>query len=154
MNDFRQRVVLIVFAALAAPAWAQDENAEDVPDIDASEVEEIEIDPDALPPSEPGCFNVRNVRNFSPIDDNHIAVEERRDQWFLLTMDRGCFGLRNAQGIAIDNVMNRVCSNSQARVTFRGVGRAVESCRVREVESVEDLEAARTIVSIRRQNSR
>ena len=94
------------------------------------------------------------MRNFSPIDDNHIAVEQRRDQWFLLTMDRGCFGLRNAQGIAIDNVTSRVCSNSQARVTFRGIGSALESCRVRNVESVEDLQAARTIVSIRRQSSR
>ncbi len=152
MNEIRGGLFLIA-ALFALSAWTQEGEeagqAEEAPDIDRSEVEEIAIDPDSLPPSEPGCFNVRSVRSFSPLHDEYILVEERRNQHFLITMDRGCFGLRNANGIAIDNVISRVCSNSQARITYRGIGGRLETCRARQIESVEDIEAARRIVEIR-----
>jgi hypothetical protein len=143
-----------VFAATITvmSAWAQDEAENEVgEDAAASEVEEVEIDPNAPPSTEPGCFSVRRIRNFSGLSDEALYVDGGGGNHFLLTMDRGCFSLRNAQGIAIDNHTDRVCSNSQARVTYRGVGRSLESCRIRNVEAVEDRAAARTIAEARRQ---
>ncbi len=152
MNKVQGSFTFTAITMFAMLAWAQDEAENEAGEnVAASEVEEVEIDPNAPPSTEPGCFSVRGIRNFSPLSDEALYVDGGRGNHFLLTMDRSCFGLRNAQGIAIDNHMDRVCSNSQARVTYRGVGRSVESCRIRTVEAVEDRAAARTIAEARRQ---
>lgn len=64
-------------------------------------------------------------------------------------MQRSCFGVRNAQDIAISNAVSRVCSNSLAEVTYRGIGNALETCWITQVEAVEDRAAAAAIVEIR-----
>ncbi len=152
MNKVNGSFIFTVVTMFAMSAWAQDESeSEAAVDAAASEAEEIEIDPNARPSAKPGCFSVRRVRNFSPLSDEALYVDGGGGTHLLLTMDRNCFGLRNAQGIAIDNHMDRVCSNSQARITYRGVGRSLESCRIRTVEAVEDRAAARTIAEARRQ---
>ncbi len=152
MNKINGSFIFTVVTMFAMSAWAQDESeSEAETNAAASEAEEVEIDPNAPPSAEPGCFSVRRIRNFSPLSDEALYVDGGGGNHFLLTMDRSCFGLRNAQGIAIDNPMDRVCSNSQARVTYRGVGRSLESCRIRTVEAVEDRAAARTIAEARRQ---
>ncbi len=152
MNKVNGSFIFTAVTMFAMSAWAQDEpESEARADAAANEAEEVEIDPNAPPSAEPGCFSVRRIRNFSPLSDVALYVDGGGGNHFLLTMDRSCFGLRNAQGIAIDNHTDRVCSNSQARVTYRGVGRSLESCRIRTVEAVEDREAARTIAELRRQ---
>ncbi len=152
MHKVHYNFIFTAVTMFAISAWAQDESESEAgADAAASEAEEIKIDPNARPSAEPGCFSVRRVRDFSPLSDKALYVDGGGGNHFLVTMDRACFGLRNAQGIAIDNPMDRVCSNSQARVTFRGVGRRLESCRIRAVEAVEDRAAARSIAEARRQ---
>ena len=152
MNKVNGIFIFTAVMMFALSAWAQNESESEAgADPIASEVEEVKIDPNAPPSAEPGCFSARRVRNFSPFSDVNLYVDGGGGNHFLLTMDRNCFGLRNAQGIAIQNQMDRVCSNSQARITFRGVGRSVESCRVRTVEAVEDRDAARALAEIRNQ---
>ncbi len=114
---------------------------------DEEEVKEVEID-EAAPVAEEACFDVRSIRNFDGLDDEYVYVQGRGSEHFLLTMDRSCFGLRNAIGIAISNEISRVCSNSFARITYRELGR-LETCRIREVASVEDKAAAEAIVESR-----
>ena len=109
----------------------------------------LEVDAaDAPPSAEPACFNVRAVRDFSGLSNQYIYVEEAGDNHFLLTMELGCFGLRNAIGIAISNRMSRVCSNDFARVTYRDFGR-LQQCRILEVEKVQSKEAAKELVELR-----
>ena len=115
----------------------------------ATAAEEISLDPNAPPPAEPGCFSVRRVRKFSGLHNQSLYLEGSGNSHFLLTMFRSCLGLRNAQAIAIESHQDRVCSNSQADVTFRGVGGRRESCGIRTVEEVEDRDAARTLVEMR-----
>ena len=55
---------------------------------------------------------------------------------YILTMDRRCLGLRNAQEIAIENHRDRVCSNSQATVSYRGVGGRRDTCGIRTIEKI------------------
>ncbi len=148
MNKVHGSFIFTAVTMFAMSAWAQDESGTDAA---ASEVEEVVIDVNAPPSTEPGCFSVRRVRNFSPLSNGALYVDGGGSNHFLLTMDRNCFGLRSAEEIAIDNHMDRVCSNSQARITYRGVGRSLESCRIRTVEAVEDRAAARTIAEARRQ---
>ncbi len=151
MNKVNGSFVFTAVTMFAMSAWAQDESESEAgTDAAASEAEDVEIDANAPPSAEPGCFSARRVRNFSPFSDVNLYVDGGGGSHFLLTMDRNCFGLRNAQGIAIDNHMDRVCSNSQASVTSRGVGGRLESCGIRTVEAVEDRAAARAIAEARR----
>jgi hypothetical protein len=113
----------------------------------AEKPKEVEIG-GGPPPSEEACFNVREVRNFDAFDDEFIYVEGRGDQHFLLTTFRGCIGLRDSLRIAISNDFSRVCSNSFASVTYRGLGE-LETCRIRRVEAVEDKDAAEVLVASR-----
>ncbi|HEY8519528.1 MAG TPA: DUF6491 family protein [Gammaproteobacteria bacterium] len=115
---------------------------------DADEVKEVEIR-DGPPPSEEACFNVRDVRSFDALDDEHVYVRVRRNDHYVLTMVPGCIGLRDSFRIAISNDFSRVCSNSFATVTYRGLT-GPETCRIRTVESVEDKEAAQALVASRR----
>jgi hypothetical protein len=136
-----------------ADGSVEDATATDEPPIDATG-EVVDIDATDLPPtSEPACFNVRDVRNFHAFDDRHMYVEGRRDQHFLLTMFGVCPGLRGAFNVEFSNYMNRVCSNSSARVRFRSFGQ-IQTCRVRLVEGVESRETAEEIVGLRRQAER
>jgi hypothetical protein len=152
MNKVHLSFTLTAVTMFAMAAWAQDESESEAgTDATASEAEDVEIDANAPPSTEPGCFSVRRIRNFSGLSDEALYVDGGGGNHFLLTMHRRCSGLRNAQGIAIDNPMDRVCSNSQASVTYRGVGGRLESCGIRTVEAVEDRAAARAIDEVRRQ---
>ena len=138
------RVVSILALATlvgASSVCAQDEEVTEVREVDIS---------DAPPVAEDACFNVRDIRNFDAVDDRHLIVEGRRDEFFLLTMFGTCFSLRNANGIAISNDFSRVCSNSSARIVYRDFGR-MQSCRIRTVESVDSEAAAEQIIELRRQ---
>ncbi len=132
-------LICVLFAAVSGVAFAQD---------DEEGVVEEEISTE-MPPPEPACFNVRDINNFDAFEDNFVYVEGRRNQHFLLTMQRSCFGLRQARGIAISNQINRVCSNSFAEITYRDFD-TVERCRIREVEAVVDKEAARALAERRK----
>jgi len=152
MNKIHGSFTFAAITMFAMAAWAQDESeSEERADTAAGEAEEVQIDANAPPSTEPGCFSARRVRNFSPLSDEALYVDGGGGNHFLLTMFRLCSGLRNAQAIAIDTPVDRVCSNSQASITYRGVGGRRDSCGVRTVESVEDRDAARTIAERRGQ---
>jgi hypothetical protein len=101
------------------------------------------------PPSEEACFFVRNIRSFSSFDDRHIYLEGRRSEHFLLTMYPGCIGLSGAIDIALSNELNRVCSIDSATVTYRALGQ-LQTCNVRQVEAVEDRDAAKALAEFRK----
>ena len=143
MKQLRQLLLsLLTAAVVTAPAVAQDDEEEII-------AEEIPAD---LPPPEPACFNIRDVRNFDPIGSRFLWIEGRRDENYLLTIDRACFGLRNAEEIGFLNQTNRVCDNSQAKVRFVNLGR-VEECVITTIESVADKDTAEVIAERRRQQN-
>ncbi len=129
----------VLLATVSSVALAQD---------DAGEVIQEEISTDA-PPPEPACFNVRDINNFDPLDDSFVYIAGRRNQHYLLTMQRSCFGLRNARGIAISNQINRICSNSFGEITYRDFDTVVK-CGIRQIEAVADKDAARALVERRK----
>jgi hypothetical protein len=152
MNKVNGSIIFTAATMFALSAWAQDESdSEAGAEAAASEVEEVVIDVNAPPSTEPGCFSIRRISNFSPLSDEALYVDGGGGNHFLLTMYRSCIGFRNANRIAIDHHMDRVCSNSLASVTYRGVGGRPDSCGIRTVEAVEDRMAARTIAEARRQ---
>ena len=128
---------------LVGPGLAQDGD-------EPVETETLAAD-QAPPVAEDACFMTREIRGFDAISDQFILVEGRRDEYFLLTMFAGCFGLDNAFGISIRSNLSRVCSNSAAKIAYRGPGGRRETCSIRGVESVDSKEAAEQIVAQRTQ---
>jgi len=147
-----KNILFVIFATFAAPVLSQQSEKNSNTLLD--EVEEIPIDFDAPPASEAGCFSVRGIRNFSSLHDSYLYVEGRGNTHYLLTMNRVCLGLRNAQAVAIQNHRDRVCSNSQASVSYRGVGGRMEICDIKTIEKLEDEKAVRTLVNIRTRSGR
>ncbi|HEY5623255.1 MAG TPA: DUF6491 family protein [Gammaproteobacteria bacterium] len=144
MKRYGLFILLIAGAVVAVSAAAQNETKSGGSDVISEPITS------EAPPPEPACFNVRDIDSFSPLSDRFVWIEARRDEGYLLTIDRACFGLRSAQDIAISNHMNRVCANSQAKITFVDFGQ-VEECVIRTIETVSDRATAEMIVERRRQ---
>lgn len=101
------------------------------------------------------CVNVRDIRSFDAIDDRTIYVNANGPRKHLLfTMDGGCVGLRSAQTIAVKNTLNSVCSNSSGEVIYRDLDRSLESCRIRNIETVASEDDAEDLVKDRREAKR
>ena len=142
-----KHALFFITMIIAGPVFSQQVNKNE--NVISEKVEEIVIDANAPPLTEAGCFSIRGVHNFSSLHDQYLYVEGRGNSHYILTMDRRCLGLRNAQEIAIENHRDRVCSNSQATVSYRGVGGRRDTCGIRTIEKLEDKNAARTLMEIR-----
>lgn len=104
---------------------------------------------DAVPTAEGACFRSSEIRDFDAPSDRFVLLETIRREIFLLTMFEGCFGLRSTVEIALLSDLDRVCSNSNASVRYRGSHGAHETCPIVGVESVEDKPSGRRIIELR-----
>lgn len=106
---------------------------------------------DAKEESERICLNVRSIRSFDALTDKFVYVKEGSSKHYLFTMRNQCFGLRNSMGIAIKDATSRVCSDGFGEILYRDRmgGRRLESCRIAEIERVENKDEARAIVDAR-----
>jgi hypothetical protein len=102
----------------------------------------------------PVCLSSRDIRNFDALADDFVYVEGGSSNRYLFTMDRGCFGLRNANVIAVSDTTSRLCSNSFGRITYREAGRSLRYCRIRSIERVTDKDSARALVKAAREARR
>ena len=109
-----------------------------------------DVEDEALGAAERVCVNVRNINSFDAIDDQHLYIKATGNNHYLFTLYGGCHGLRSAHGIAVKDTFTRVCSNSYGEVIFRGMGRGLESCRIRNVESVASKEDAKGLIEDRK----
>ena len=94
------------------------------------------------------CVNVRTIRTFDALTDQHVYVRQGSDKHFLFVMRNRCHNLRNAQGIAIKDVTSRICSDGFGEIVYRDRlgGRRLESCRIDTIQAVDSKEAAAAIV--------
>jgi hypothetical protein len=108
----------------------------------------------AVDRSEPVCLSDFDIRSFSPLSDEFIYIEALRDAHYLLTMQRGCLGLRSAHEIGFPDQPGRICSNSLDDVVYEDLSRGQTSCRILGIERVGSREEARELVDARRQARR
>ena len=101
-------------------------------------------------PDEKVCLNSNLVRNFDALSDEHIFVEERNKEFYLLTMRNRCFDLRHAHTIALKDVSSRICSDGFGEVIYRTtLTGPFESCFIDTVEKVDNKNAAKELVAAR-----
>ena len=97
------------------------------------------------------CFNVRNFKFFDALDDQHIYVRDRgKRKHFLFTMDPGCYELRYALTIGVQNTLTNVCSNRLDKVIYRDLGKVSKSCRIRYIEVAASKDAVKKLVEDRK----
>ncbi len=113
-----------------------------------------DVEDESLGAAERVCVNVRSINSFDAIDDQHLYIKATSNNHYLFTLYGGCHGLRSAHGIAVKDTFTRVCSNSYGEVIFRDMGRGLESCRIRHVESVASKEDAKGLVEDRKEAKR
>jgi len=122
--------ILLLVSLLASPfVIAADENASEAAKV---------------------CIDTTRVRNFDPISDDFLFIEERTNQFYLITMRNSCFDLRNARAIAFTENLRRVCSGDNfADIVISSMGRPM-SCRIGDLEKVENKQAAVAIAEERK----
>ena len=131
--------LLILILALSATSSFADE-AED-----ESDEEEI---------VERVCVNKRSINSFDPIDDQYVYIKATGNNHYLFTMQRRCFGLGGAYGIAVKDTMSRVCSDGFGEIVYRDRGQRLQSCRIGTIEEVASKEDARGLVEDRNEAKR
>jgi len=131
-------LTVTLFLILTSPlAYAEDE---------ADEAIEVE--------SERVCILTRNVEDFDALSDKYIVVEERRNKFFLLTMDRSCSGLRNAHTIGFKTTTARICSERAGNeIVYSDLG-SPRTCRIDTIVPVENKDDARAIVEEEEQHDK
>lgn len=92
------------------------------------------------------CVNVRTIRSFDGLTDQHVFVDARSSGLYLFTMRNRCNGLRNAFGITIKNVTSQICPDSFAEIVYEDLGRRLQTCRIDKIRRVESKDDARAIV--------
>ncbi len=97
------------------------------------------------------CIQSNRIRNFDGLDDQHVFVEQRTKEYFLLTMRYRCTGLRNAQAIGLKDVTSRICSGGFGEIVYRERGIGPNRCRIETIERVENKDEARAIIAEREQ---
>lgn len=128
------QLLILILALSAASAFADE--AED----EAEEEEAVER----------VCVNKRSINSFDAIDDQHIYIKATGNNYYLFTMQRKCFALRSAYGIAVKDTMSRVCSKGFGEIVYRDMGRRLESCRIDTIERVASKDDARGLVEDRK----
>ena len=135
------RRAMWIAAALVAASGAVASEAE--PEMTVEEI----LDDAPATAAERVCINVRLIRGFDALSDEHLVVTTSGRDTYLLTMRRGCIGLGRAMGIAVSNNMSRLCSNSRGKVTYRDLSRRPLQCQIENITAVESKEHARALVS-------
>jgi hypothetical protein len=123
--------------------------------ISLSAIADDDVKEESEDESERVCIDSRLVDNFDGLTDKHVFVEERRNQYYLLTMKHRCFGLRNAHTIGLKDTTNRICSNRVGgEVIFRDMGSGVRKCFIDTIVPAENKDAARAIVDEQEQHDK
>ena len=95
------------------------------------------------------CVRVHQINSFETLDDRHVVVKVSASRYYLLTVDNGCAGLGFAGAITIAEPSTRVCGDGFSFLSFRHPGSGSTRCRIQNIETVEDSDAARVLIESR-----
>ncbi len=95
------------------------------------------------------CVRVREIKGYNPLDGRHVLIKARGRDNYLFTLDRSCDRLAFARGIAIVGTANRVCNDGFDLLSFTDPSTGVRRCRIRAIDAVEDIDAARALIAAR-----
>lgn len=98
------------------------------------------------------CFWVKEINDFSVIDDEHVVLRGAGSRYYLATLFGTCLGIGYTESIALSSVTSTICENGGEHITFRDVT-GPQSCLISQVERVADIKEARAIVAKRKEEA-
>ena len=61
------------------------------------------------------CIDSRRVRNTEVLDEKHIALQMKRDEYYLIQFERRCPGLRRGKPVMMEPRASRLCVHDSIR---------------------------------------
>ena len=106
----------------------------------------------SAPPSpgskdETGCIKRREINAITPLDDQHVFVKVSAERFYLLTVEKGCRGLRLARSLVISDSPIRVCGDGNTLLSFEFPAEGPTRCRIEKIEAVADKDAAWDLIT-------
>lgn len=96
------------------------------------------------------CINSRLVKGFNALDDQHIFIEERMNEFYLITLRSRCLGLDFVHAIGFKDTTSRICSKGFGEIVYRDrVSRQLEKCFIDTIEPVVSKDEAKEIIAAR-----
>jgi hypothetical protein len=96
------------------------------------------------------CIRKAEINVVRALDDEHIGVKLGASRFYLLTVARPCYELKQARAIAFEGTATRVCSDGSSLVSFDYPTVGPMRCRVERIEPVADMNAARELIESRK----
>ena len=130
MTSLRAPFAGVTFAALVAFGCAS------VPPRKTTEGEKV-------------CIDRRDINSIRALDDDHAFVKVRAGNFYLLTVDKTCAGMKLARAIAIVEDTTRFCGDGFSFLAFEDPTVGAMRCRVERIEPVADQNAAEELIRSR-----
>ncbi len=96
------------------------------------------------------CLNAWIMRDFQSLSSHHILFRYDSKNYYLMTMKRGCFGLRPSSRM-YPKRSDKVCSNRRDEIEYADKLGGVESCMVDTIDHVESRDAAKALIEERKE---
>jgi len=96
------------------------------------------------------CLSAGAMRDFTSLSSKYILFRYDSRNYYLMTMKRGCFGLRPSSRV-YPKRSDKVCSNQRDEIEFADKLGGVESCIVDTIDHVESRDAAKALIKERKE---
>lgn len=96
------------------------------------------------------CLYASTMRDFSVLSSSHILIKYDRKNYYLMTMKRSCFGLRNTSRM-YPSRSSKVCGGRRDEISFEDKLGGVETCMVDNIDHVESRDAAKALIKERKE---
>lgn len=133
MNWFRTFVIIALLSLSGQFAYAQ-----------------IDMDFGKARKDQSICLHSSIMRSFRVLSSQHILLRYDTKNYYLVTMQRSCFGLRDTHRI-YPTRSSRICSNRRDEISYEDKLGGVETCMVDTIDYVESRDAAKALIKERKE---
>jgi len=97
------------------------------------------------------CLHASTLRNFRTLSSQHILFQYDSKTFFLMTMQRSCFGLRETFRIHPGRT-GKACSNRNDEIMYEDKIGGAKSCKIDLIDTVESRDAAKALIKQRKED--
>ena len=91
------------------------------------------------------CLPASVLRNFRALSSQHILLQYDSKTFFLMTMQRSCFGLRDTFRMYPGRT-GKTCSNRNDEIMYEDKTGGVKPCKIDLIDAVESRDAAKALI--------
>jgi hypothetical protein len=96
------------------------------------------------------CLHASHLSNFRTLSSQHVLFRYDAKNYYLMTMQRSCFGLRDTSRM-YPSRSSKVCGGRRDEISFEDKLGGVETCQVDTIDYVESRDAAKALIKERKE---